>query len=163
MNLADKRENLTDDEINQASKTELCEAMIAIENDFYRGLDICQKDIIRRWREFGVFDRDDAIVVLKAHRQWWMEKPERERKADEQYYASIIFQYGHLSIDALEQKLSELDSTINGFSRTAKREFSGNGNRRTSAAVAAEGVRDVGEHKMRLSSYIQWRKEMENK
>lgn len=65
--------------------------------------------------------------------------------------------YGSLSVEEIEIKLRDLTNQIAAHSSNAQREFNGNGGRRTSAAVDAQAVRDLGQEKLLLSAYHQER------
>lgn len=61
--------------------------------------------------------------------------------------------YGNLTKEQLDAKIAEMTADIAQHAKAARREFDGNGGRRTSAAVSAQAVRDIGEEKLLLSAY----------
>ncbi len=94
------------------------------------------------------------------------ELPEAERKTKSQRFDEASAEYdgkneklwGSKSIPELEQELENMGGKISGLHKAGEREFNGGG-RRTSAAVSAEGARNLGEVKMRLEGYLRRRKE----
>ncbi|MBL2359314.1 phage tail protein, partial [Klebsiella pneumoniae] len=65
----------------------------------------------------------------------------------------------HLNLDDLQALFSRMGGDIKSLQGASLREFTGNGGRRTSSAVAAQGARDTALMCMRLERYIQWRRE----
>ena len=63
-------------------------------------------------------------------------------------------QFGYKTDAELRASLALLEVEIARHQHAARREFNGNGKRRTSAAVSAAAARDLGEIKMRLSGYM---------
>lgn len=65
--------------------------------------------------------------------------------------------YGHLSNDEIESKIDKMTAEIASLQNAGRREFNMNGGRRTSAAVSAEGARNVGQEKLLLGAYLKHR------
>jgi hypothetical protein len=109
--------------------------------------------------EFTATSKEDAFQMA---RQAYHRTPEAERKtrqqkdvaADAERQAENERRWGKLSDAELAAELSRLEAESASHAKAAKREFNGNGYRRTGAAVSAEAARDVGADKLRLRSYI---------
>lgn len=80
-------------------------------------------------------------------------RAERDAKADADELAQMQRQYGHMTLQELRDKFESMGGDIASLRAAGKNELSGDG-RRTSAAVANEGARDVAEERMRLGRYI---------
>lgn len=65
--------------------------------------------------------------------------------------------WGKKSDAELFAELGKLETKLASLHKVARREMSSNGYRRTAPAVAAEGARDVGAIKMRLTGYMRRR------
>lgn len=157
ISLRDRKGNLTDSEINDATDEQLKEALHAIGRDYYRGLSNVEKNIVKKF-ENGSYHPDDARKVLRAHRDYWIRREAEGNEADRARDARLEKLYGHLSIPELENKLSEMGGRISGLQRTGGREFNGNGQRRTSPAQSNEAARGFGTEKLQLESYLEQRR-----
>jgi hypothetical protein len=105
---------------------------------------------------------DGAIeMATKAHDRMPPEsrltRAQRDAKADAEYDAESERRYGKLTTDQLRAEVDRLTGEIASLQKAGKREFNGNGGRRTSAAVSNEGARMAGEEKMRLERLIKQR------
>ena len=79
---------------------------------------------------------------------------ERTARFDAEYDAQLNAAYGAYTQPQLLEMLAALTSRIGSLQKTARREFNGNGGRRSGPAVAAVGARDIGTEKMRLEGFI---------
>lgn len=79
---------------------------------------------------------------------------ERTSRFDALYDAQLEAAYGSFTYAQLIEMRAALTDCLTGLQKTAKREFNGNGGRRSGPAMAAEGARDLGTEKMRLDGYI---------
>jgi len=80
---------------------------------------------------------------------------ERSARADVEYDKTLEATYGKATEAELREMVERMNGELTSLRNAARREFNGNGGRRTGAAVAAEGAREIGEQKMRLEGYIQ--------
>jgi len=107
---------------------------------------------------FTANSKEDAVErATEAHRKAPKEKlltrEQRDENADRDSHEETHRQYGHLTKEEVEEKISKLDADVAVFQKSACREFDGNGGRRSSAAVSAEGARGAAEEKRRLERY----------
>ncbi|BBS49790.1 phage tail protein [Klebsiella pneumoniae] len=86
-------------------------------------------------------------------------REERYEKANQEDIERSDNLWKHLNLDDLQALFSRMGGDIKSLQRASLREFTGNGGRRTSSAVAAQGARDTALMCMRLERYIQWRQE----
>lgn len=152
--LAEMRDAATDDLIQSATNPELKAAIRAIGDDFYRGLNNVQKDVVRRFVSDNVYDRDDALDVVRAHRDYWVQRAQREAMADTQRSSRLESLYGGQTLEELRVKLAEMDRQIETLRKAGAGEFTGQGTRRAGAATSNEAARNLGEEKMALESYM---------
>lgn len=147
----------SDATIEAATDEQLSDKLLKVAKDFYRGLSIPSKDIARRL-EKGVYVRADAVKALKENRDYLIERVRAGAAADADLMARIgrMFDDKPLSdaMAAYEAAGGEISALFN------TREMNGGG-RRTSAAVANEGARAWGQHKLELGIYIKTRQERE--
>lgn len=68
-------------------------------------------------------------------------------------YARLNQVYGRLTAEQIDEKLASMTHEIEGHRRVARREFTGNGGRRTGAAVSAEAARDITQERLLLNMY----------
>ncbi|MCC6229060.1 MAG: hypothetical protein IT432_07535, partial [Phycisphaerales bacterium] len=81
-------------------------------------------------------------------------KPAEETSIkDHPEYERIDRVYGSLTREQIGTKLAAMTADIAQHSTVAQREFTGNGTRRTGAAVSAQAVRDIGNEKLLLTAY----------
>lgn len=110
--------------------------------------------------------KDGAIeMATKAHDNMppdaRLTREQRDAKADAEYDAESERRYGKLTTDELRAEVDRLNGEIASLQKAGKREFNGNGGRRTGAAVSNEGARGAGEEKMRLERLIKQREATE--
>lgn len=86
-------------------------------------------------------------------------RDERYEKADREDIEQSDIRWKHLNLDDLHALFSRMGGDVKSLQGASKREFTGNGGRRTSSAVAAQGARDTALMCMQLERYIQWRRE----
>lgn len=161
-NLAEKRNHLTDIEIEIANEQQIREALVAIRDDFYRGLTHVEKDVIRRMDNTGILDLEEARGVLRSHRNYWVYRAKQDEIADKAYNDRMHDFYGHMSIARLEKELLRMEREIEGYRRAGRNEFNGNGVRSSARAVSNEGARELGTRKLQLRAYLEKRRSEEN-
>ena len=69
-------------------------------------------------------------------------------------YARLHRMYGASSREQIQAKIDQMTADIADHARAARREFTGQGTRRTGAAVSAQAVRDIGNEKLLLTAYM---------
>ena len=148
----------TDATIEGATDEQLTNKLLAVAKDFYRGLTPARKDVARRL-EKGTYDRAEVIQALKQNRDYLIERAQASDAADAERNQSMGRLYGDKSLAELEAIYEAMGGQIRGMQST--REMDGNGGRRTAAAVANEGARDMGEHRLQLGIYIKDRRAAE--
>lgn len=84
-------------------------------------------------------------------------RAQRDAKADAEYDSESERRYGKMTTYQLHAEVDRLNGDIASLQKVGKREFNGNGGRRTGAAVSNEAARVAGEEKMRLERYIKQR------
>jgi 16S rRNA A1518/A1519 N6-dimethyltransferase RsmA/KsgA/DIM1 with predicted DNA glycosylase/AP lyase activity len=105
--------------------------------------------------------KEDAVsIATKTYHETpeseRMTRDQRDAKADADEYEDLHRRYGHLSVDDLRDRHEKMGGEIEGLQAAGRREFNGGG-RRTSAAVSAQGARDVSEERSKLDRYIERR------
>lgn len=143
--------------IESASDEQLQAKLLAVSKDFYRGLSHATKDVARRL-EKGTYDRSEAIQALKQNRDYLIERVKAGAESDADIMARMGRQYGDKSVAELEAVYEAMGGEIR--STQSDREMSGGG-RRTGPAVANEGARQMGQHRLELGIYIKARQEAE--
>lgn len=146
-----------DTTIEGASDEQLSAKLLAVAKDFYRGLSHATKDIARRL-EKGTYDRPEAIKALKQNRDYLIEREKAGAEWDADMMARIGRLYGAKSVAELEALYEQMGGEIRSTQST--RELSGDG-RRTGPAVANEGARQMGQHRLELGIYIKARQAAE--
>lgn len=86
---------------------------------------------------------------------------QRFDKANQDERTEMQDRYGRLSLAELQKQHAAMGGTIAELQEEGKREFNGNGGRRSGAAMAAQGARDTAEERSKLGRYIAWRQEQE--
>lgn len=61
--------------------------------------------------------------------------------------------YGRLTLDQIDAALARMSEDIAAHQYAARREFNGNGGRRTGAALSAQAAREIGQEKILLQMY----------
>lgn len=84
-------------------------------------------------------------------------RDERYEKANQEEIRLSDVRWKHLSLDDLYALLNRMNGDKSTLQDASSREFTGNGGRRTSAAVAAQGARDTAIMCGCLERYIVWR------
>lgn len=84
-------------------------------------------------------------------------RDERYEKAVQDDIDQSHSRWKHLSLDDLQALYIRMGGDTQRLRGASSREFTGNGGRRTSAAVAAQGARDTASMCGDLERYIQWR------
>lgn len=79
--------------------------------------------------------------------------------ADHPQFERLKRTYGHLSPAEIENKIGQMDGELADLHHAAKREFNGNGGRRSGAAMSAQAARELGEEKMLLRAYGEHKKQ----
>ena len=146
-----------DSTIEGANDEQLQAKLLAVAKDFYRGLSHATKDIARRL-EKGTYDRPQAIQALKQNRDYLIERVKAGAESDADIMARMARQYGDKSVAELEAVYEGMGGEIR--SSQSDREMNGGG-RRTGPAVANEGARQMGQHRLELGIYIKARQEAE--
>lgn len=146
-----------DSTIEGATDEQLQAKLLAVAKDFYRGLSHATKDIARRL-EKGTYDRQQAIQALKQNRDYLIERVKAGAESDADIMARMARQYGDKSVAELEAAYEDMGGEIR--SSQSDREMNGGG-RRTGPAVANEGARQMGQHRLELGIYIKARQEAE--
>lgn len=85
-------------------------------------------------------------------------RDERYEKANQEEIRLSDVRWKHLSLDDLYALLNRMNGDKTTLQDASSREFTGNGGRRTSAAVAAQGARDTAIMCGCLERYIVWRR-----
>jgi hypothetical protein len=160
--LADMKGDLSDSQIESATDSQLTKALKDIGGDHFRGLKPHEKDVIRRLNDSGKFDRTEAVAVVKAHRDHWVDRAKQGAESDAATAKHVEQLYGKMTVPQLEQKFQEMGGDIKDLHKAGAREIDGNGGRRTGPATANEAARGVGEEKLKLQRYIQDRKAAES-
>lgn len=99
--------------------------------------------------------------AIEKYRYYQKKSPEllktkEQRYEDEnaEWFAAMHFTWGEKSIEELNATIKKIDKDIAKLEKASSREFNWNGGRRTSAAVAAEGMRQLAETKNKLVRYV---------
>lgn len=102
----------------------------------------------------GAYDSyDDSTEAFEAHGF-------REAAATEvtfrthPEFARMESLYGRQNKSQLTQAIVTLSRDIHSHQSAARREFNGNGGRRSGAAVSAQSARDLGQEKLLLQMYV---------
>ncbi|HGK4254141.1 TPA: phage tail protein [Klebsiella pneumoniae] len=85
-------------------------------------------------------------------------RDERYEKANQEEIRLSDVRWKYLSLDDLYSLLNRMNGDKTTQQDASSREFTGNGGRRTSAAVAAQGARDTAIMCGCLERYIVWRR-----
>lgn len=96
---------------------------------------------------------------LKKSPELLKTKEQRYEEEDAEWFATMHFTWGKKSIEELNTTIKKMDKDIAKLEKASGREFNWNGGRRTSAAVAAEGMRQLAETKNKLVRYVNERNE----
>lgn len=147
----------SDSTIEQASDDQLNRKLLSVANDFFRGLDHGTKDIARRLQK-GTYERSEAIKALKRNRDYLIERARAGSESDMDIMSRMGRLYGAKSLVELQSIYDEMGTDIRNSQ--SMREMSG-GSRRTGAAVANEGARQIGQHRLEMGIYIKSRQEQE--
>ncbi|MFR9719860.1 LPD38 domain-containing protein [Aeromonas diversa] len=117
---------------------------------------------------FTADSKESAIGMAQKAYQQAVEKgdpvptrAERWDQEEQEFVERMDRNLGRLTTPELEARYQKLGGTIADLRRAGRNEMNGNGGRRTGAAVANEGARQVGQEKMELERYIQLRHEQE--
>ncbi|HDT3857730.1 TPA: phage tail protein, partial [Klebsiella pneumoniae subsp. pneumoniae] len=94
----------------------------------------------------------------KARPSELLTRDERYEKANQEEIRLSDVRWKHLSLDDLYALLNRMNGDKTTLQDASSREFTGNGGRRTSAAVAAQGARDTAIMCGCLERYIVWRR-----
>lgn len=148
----------TDSTIEGASDEQIKGKLLAVAKDFYRGLGHGTKDVARRL-EKGTYDRDQAIKALKDNRNYLQERERAAAESDAAIMARMARMYGDKSIAQVQAIYDGMGAAIGGLQNS--REIDGNGGRRTGAAVANEGARQMGQERLELGIYLKERQASE--
>ncbi len=151
---ATMRGDLSNEAIASLTDQQLRDTMVAIRDDFYRGMSNRLKDSIRRAERSETLDREAAREVVTAHRDYWLDRTRAETAANDELIAEMDRRFGDKSIAEIEKEITRLDGEIAGLQKAGSREFDGNVGRRTAPAVSSEGARLAGEEKLRLGIYL---------
>ncbi|RUT30900.1 hypothetical protein WG29040_23465 [Pseudomonas sp. PAMC 29040] len=144
-----------DTTIEGASDEQLQAKLLAVAKDFYRGLSHATKDVARRL-EKGAYARSEAIKALKQNRDYLIERVQAGAASDADILARMARQYGDKSV----AELIAIHEGMGGKIRSAQSDREMNdGGRRTGPAVANEGARQMGQHRLELGIYIKARQE----
>ena len=147
----------SDSTIEQASDDQLNRKLLSVANDFFRGLDHGTKDIARRLQK-GTYERSEAIKALKRNRDYLIERARAGAESDMDIMSRMARLYGAKSLVELQSIYDEMGADIRNSQ--SMREMSG-GSRRTGPAVANEGARQLGQHRLEMGIYIKSRQEQE--
>lgn len=158
--LAEKRADITDSEIESATEGQARQALAEIRDDFYRGLQPVQKDVIRKMDNTGALDLDEARDVLRAHRAYWVKRNTDDAESDSKDTEDMQRRYGDKSVQELEATLAKITADITSLQNAGRNEVR-DGKRSTKAATSNEAARGLGEEKLRLERYLRERKEQE--
>lgn len=85
-------------------------------------------------------------------------RDERYEKANQEEIRLSDVRWKYFSLDDLYSLLNRMNGDKTTLQDASSREFTGNGGRRTSAAVAAQGARDTAIMCGCLERYIVWRR-----
>lgn len=105
---------------------------------------------------------DTEAKAVESAWPWFIKSKTSELRTKEQKYTDSVaeFQarmdkkYGGMSDADLQKEITRLTAIKDSLHAAGRREFNGNGDRRTSAAVANDGAREAGEILMHLRSYV---------
>ena len=111
----------------------------------------------------GWFTADRKEDAVERAQKAYEKTPESERlTAQERFDKSTAEQnadmerlYGDKSLPELRKEYARMEREIASLQKSGRREFDGNGGRRTSAAVSSEGARNIGGQKLKLGRYIE--------
>ena len=95
----------------------------------------------------------------KARPSELLTRDERYEKANQEEIMLSDVRWKHLSLDDLYALLNRMNGDKTTLQDASSREFTGNGGRRTSAAVAAQGARDTAIMCGCRERYIVWRRQ----
>ncbi|MEL4920676.1 phage tail protein [Klebsiella pneumoniae] len=95
----------------------------------------------------------------KARPSELLTRDERYEKANQEEIRLSDVRWKHLSLDDLYALLNRMNGDRTTLQNASSREVTGNGGRRTSAAVAAQGDRDTASRCGCLERYIVWRRQ----
>ena len=112
-----------------------------------------------RWKYRYSAGAKYIFASSKARPGELLTREERYEKANQDDIEQSDNRWKHLNLDDLQALFSRMGGDIKSLQGASLREFTGNGGRRTSSAVAAQGARDTALMCMRLERYIQWRRE----
>jgi hypothetical protein len=109
---------------------------------------------------FTANSKEDAVSM--ATETYWGLNPEerltraqRVEKAEQDELAESRAKWGHLSPAQLSAMDDRMSRDLAALQKAGRREFNGNGGRRTASAVSAQGARDVAEEQRKLRRYIE--------
>lgn len=72
---------------------------------------------------------------------------------DHPQYDRLNKTYGHLTKEQVDEKIDRMSAEIKDLQHVGRREFTGNGTRRSGPAMANQGARELGEEKLLLGAY----------
>lgn len=94
------------------------------------------------------------IEAIESNRKRSEEQPAATSIKSHPEYARLHRMYGASSREQIQAKIDQMTAEIAGHAKVAQREFTGQGTRRTGAAVSAQAVRDIGNEKLLLTAYM---------
>lgn len=94
------------------------------------------------------------IEAIESNRKRSEEQPAATSIKSHPEYARLHRMYGASSREQIQAKIDQMTAEIAGHAKVAQREFTGQGTRRTGAAVSAQAVRDIGNEKLLSTAYM---------
>lgn len=95
-----------------------------------------------------------SVAYAATPKKELLTRIERAEKAEKAEFDAMHKIYGGYTVAELQSLYAAQGGQMESLQLAATREFNGNGGRRTSAAVAADGARETAEFRMKLKMYM---------